>query len=225
MSRHLQNDLTYLDQDILAQSSIVEEMIDKACQALSEGRGDLAIEVQTYEPEVNRREIRIEEECLKILALHQPVAVDLRRVATVLKVNAELERIADLAANIAERTQSLTQFPDFPVPETLGRMATMASEMVHEALDSFVELDVEAAHRVCRQDDEVDQFNVELIHELRQMMREDPDNVEPALHFFSASRQIERIADHATNIAEDALYLVEGEILRHQGISREVENG
>lgn len=225
MSRHLENDLTYLEQDILALSSIVEEMIDKACRSLREVRGDMAIEVIAYEPEVNQREIRIEEECLKILALHQPVAIDLRRVTTVLKVNAELERIADLAVNITERTNSLVHFPEFQAPQTLDRMVALASQMVHQALDAFVGQDVQAARDVCSQDDEVDALNVELIHQLRQMMREKPDNVEPALHFFSASRQIERIADHATNIAEDAVYLVEGEILRHQSPSKEVQNG
>lgn len=225
MTKHLQTDLDQLEQIILAQSSMVEEMIGKASRGLRELRGDVAIEIIAQEPQVNRQEVRIEEECLKILALHQPVAIDLRRVATVMKINTELERIADLAVNIAERTQSLTQFPEFPIPEVLDRMATLATRMVRDALDAFVHQDAEVAKEVCHQDDQVDAYNRELIHELRDLMRERSDVVEPALHFFSASRQIERIADHATNIAEDVIYLVDGEITRHQDFTKEPRNG
>lgn len=215
MTKHLHTDLNYLEQNILTQSSMVEEMIDKASRGLHERRADIALDVIAQETEVNRREIRIEEECLKILALHQPVAIDLRRVTTVLKINAELERIADLAVNIAERTQSLRDHPEFPIPKTLKQMVKIATQMVHEALDAFVQQDVDAAKHVCTQDDEVDRCNRELIDQLRGTMRENSEVVEAALHFFSAARQVERIADHATNIAEDVIYLVEGEIARH----------
>ena len=128
-----------LEREILDQSSRVEEMIAKACQALVERRPDLAPEVTASELEINVREVKIEEECLKILALHQPVAVDLRRTATVLKINTELERIADLAVNIAERTISLAEHPEFEMPAKLERMFVRASDMVHEALDAFVD--------------------------------------------------------------------------------------
>ena len=215
MSKHLHTDLNYLEQNILTQSSMVEEMIVKACRGLRELRADIAFDVIAQEAEVDRREIRIEEECLKILALHQPVAVDLRRVTTVLKINAELERIADLAVNIAERTQSLCDHPEFPIPEILERMAKVATRMVHDALDAFVQQNVETANSVSQRDDEVDGYNRELILQLRNMMCESSSVVEPALHFFSAARQVERIADHATNIAEDVVYLVDGEITRH----------
>lgn len=216
MSKHLQTDLTYLEQELLAQSSMVEEMIRKAAKGLHERRADWAAEIIAKEPEVNRREIRIEEECLKLLALHQPVAVDLRRVTTVLKVNGELERIGDLASNIAERTQCLVQFPEFPIPAKLGEMVIAATTMVHDALDALVHQDAPKALSVCAQDDEVDELNDVLIRELRQAMKDQSEHVDPALHLFSATRQIERIADHATNIAEDVVYLVEGEILRHR---------
>jgi phosphate transport system protein len=217
MSKHLQTDLEYLEQDILAQSSMVEEMIEKACRALRELRADIAQDVVDQEATIDRREIRIEEECLKILALHQPVAVDLRRTAAVMKINNELERIADLAVNIAERTQSLAEHPEFSIPETLETMAKLAASMVHDALDAFVQQDVAVARKVCGRDDQVDAYCREVIDELRQMMRLSSEMVEPALHFFSAARQVERIADHATNIAEDVIYLVEGEIARHRG--------
>jgi phosphate transport system protein len=215
MSKHLERDLEALERDILDQSSRVEEMIAKACQALIERRPDFAEEVAANELEIDVREVKIEEECLKILALHQPVAVDLRRTATVLKINTELERIADLAVNIAERTISLTEFPQFEIPAKLERMFMRASEMVHEALDAFVDQDVEAAREVCLRDDEVDDFNRQVIADLLEIMRTRSDLVEAALHFFSVCRHVERIGDCATNIAEDVLYLVEGEIARH----------
>jgi phosphate transport system protein len=207
--------LEALEHEILDQSSRVEEMIAKACQALVERRPDVANEVIASELEINVREVEIEEDCLKILALHQPVAVDLRRTATVLKINTELERIADLAVNIAERTISLAEHPEFEIPARLERMFVRASDMVHEALDAFVDQDVDAAREVCRRDDEVDDYNRRVIDELLATMRTRSDLVEAALHFFSVCRHVERIGDCATNIAEDVIYLVEGEIARH----------
>jgi phosphate transport system protein len=215
MSKHLERDLEALEREILDQSSRVEEMIAKSCHALLERRADLAHEVAASEMDINAREVKIEEECLKILALHQPVAVDLRRTATVLKINTELERIADLAVNIAERTISLADYPQFEIPAKLERMFARASDMVHDSLDAFVDLDVEAARDVCRRDDEVDEFNRQVIDELLETMRTRSELVEAALHFFSVCRHVERIGDCATNIAEDVIYLVEGEIARH----------
>lgn len=215
MSKHLERDLEALEREVLDQSSRVEEMIAKACQALLERRNDIATKVTESELEINAREVKIEEECLKILALHQPVAIDLRRTATVLKINTELERIADLTVNIAERTICLAEFPQFEIPAKLERMFVRASEMVHDALDAFVDQDVETARDICRRDDEVDDFNRQVIDDLLDVMRTRSDLVEAALHFFSVCRHVERIGDCATNIAEDVLYLVEGEIARH----------
>ena len=218
MSKHLERDLEALEREILAQSSLVEEMINKSCRALVDRRSDLSSEVVAAEQQIDAREVKIEEECLKILALHQPVAVDLRRTATVLKINTELERIADLAVNIAERTSSLADHLDFEIPGKLERMADLATDMVHDALDAFVEFDVVAARAVCRRDEEVDTLNRQAIEELHETMRARADLVEPALHVFSISRHVERIADCATNIAEDVIYLVEGEIARHHHV-------
>ena len=215
MSKHLERDLEAIEREILAQSSLVEEMIAKACRALVERRADITQEVIASEDGINIREVKIEEECLKILALHQPVAVDLRRTATVLKINSELERIADLAVNIAERTQSLAEHLEFEIPERVERMSLKATDMVHDALDAFVELDVAAAREVCRRDDEVDDLNRAVIDELYETMQARPEMIEPGMHMFSVSRHIERIGDCATNIAEDVIYLVEGEIARH----------
>lgn len=214
--KHLERDLELLQRHILAQSAGVEDIIDKAGRALRERRMDLADEVLHGDDEIDQRDVQIEEECLKMLALHQPVAIDLRRIAAVLKINSDLERIGDLAANIAERAKFLIDHPEFPIPSRLERMIDLATTMVRGALDSFVNLDTKAARRICGLDDEVDRYNREIIEELYLAMRRDPEFITAAMHCFSASRHVERIADHATNIAEDVIYLVEGEIARHK---------
>jgi phosphate transport system protein len=144
------------------------------------------------------------------------VAVDLRRVATVLKINGDLERIADLAVNISERTHSLSLYPDFQTPAHLDQMVEAALTMVRDSLDAFVRLDVAAAREVCLRDDIVDELNRQLISDLYELVQANPHDIEPAFHFYSASRHVERIADHATNISEDVIYLVDGEIARHR---------
>ena len=216
MSKHLQRDLENVQRELLALFTIVEETIDNAIRALNERRLDLAEQVLAGDDEIDQREVHIEDECLKILALHQPVAVDLRRVATVIKINTYLERIADLAQNIAERAQFLATQPSFPIPSQLQRMVNLATQMVRDALASFVSLDAQAARRVCLADDQVDECNREIIDELYHLMQVHPEMVKPAMHCFSASRYVERIADHATNIAEDVIYLIEGDIVRHR---------
>ena len=216
MSKHLQRDLESLERQVLAQASIVEEMIQKASKALREIRPELVAEVIRRELLVDEQEVLIEEACLKILALHQPVAVDLRRTATILKINNDLERIADLAVNIAERAQSLSRHWGLVVPEAFDRMVLVTVSMVRDALDALVNLDVDTARDVCLRDDEVDALNRDVIDETRQVMHSQPELIEAALHLFSASRHVERIADHATNIAEDVIYLVAGEIARHK---------
>lgn len=213
--KHLQRDLEQLNKRLLGMSGLVEEMIDQATRALAERREEWAEQVVASDAEVDQQEVQIEEECLKILALHQPVAVDLRRIATVLKANADLERIADLAVSIAERAQAIADSPSFPIPDQLERMVALATQMVRGAMDAFVNLDSAAASRILRLDDTVDALNRDIIAELQTLMQQDPHLVAPALHCFSATRHIERIADHATNIAEDVIYLVEGDIVRH----------
>lgn len=216
MTKHLQRDLEAVYNDLLSLSTVVEEMIDQAALALIERRYDLAANVIEADKSVDRREVRIEEECLKILALHQPVAIDLRRIASVIKINNDLERIADLAVNVAERSLSLDKYLQFPVPRKMSRMVSLATQMVRGSLDAFVNLDTAAAKRIMSLDDTIDQLNVEVIEELQELMQSEPTMVVPALHCFSASRHLERIGDHATNIAEDVIYLVAGDIVRHQ---------
>lgn len=215
MSTHLLRDIESLEKKVLAQSSVVERMIYRASQALRDLQTELLANLRSDEESVNTREVEIEEDCLKILALHQPVAVDLRRVATMLKINNDLERIADLAVNIGERAKSLVLHPEFPFPDQLDEMVEVSTSMVRESLDAFVRQDVQAAREICCRDDVVDKLNRQVIDNLHLYVQEHIGEFAPAMQYFSASRHIERIADHATNIAEDVIYLVDGEIARH----------
>ncbi|RCS54443.1 phosphate transport system regulatory protein PhoU [Bremerella cremea] len=216
MPLHLQRDLDHLHHEVLSLSGVVEEMLEKATRALFERNAQMADEVIGFDFIVDEREVQIEEECLKALALHQPVAVDLRRIATVLKVNNDLERMADLTVNLAERAKSVIEYPTFVIPPRLARMADIAKEMLADVLDSFVNMDCVAAARVGATDELVDRMNEEIIQELQKTMKDRPDQVVPALHCFSASRHIERISDHATNISDDVIYMVKGTIVRHR---------
>ncbi|MEM9826376.1 MAG: phosphate signaling complex protein PhoU [Planctomycetota bacterium] len=216
MSKHLGRELGHLRDDLIRQFGVVEEMIHMAVRSLVNRRVDLADRVIARDTEVDETDIRIEEECLKLIALHQPVATDMRWLITVVKVNAELERMADLACNTAERTRALDAFPLFPVPDELTDMVAAATVMVRTALDAFVDNDSVLAFRVLASDDEVDALNRIVIDQLHELMKEDSDMVEPAVHCFSASRHIEQIADLAGTIAEDVIYLVDGDIVRHQ---------
>jgi len=215
MSVHLQLDLHELHKDLLSMCAAVEEMIHRAVDQLSEPKLEDARRLVAQDTEIDRWDVRIEESCLKILALHQPVAIDLRRIATVLKISGELERVADLAVNIAERSAGLLDGPNVIVPDRLKDMAAKAVDMLHRSIDAYVELDSQKARQVCAEDDIVDEANRTLIAELIKYMHVEPDRLDSLLHLFSAVRQVERVADHATNIAEDVVYLVEGRIIRH----------
>lgn len=215
MTIHMRRDLERLHRELLAMCSMVEELIHRAVDALCDPANSKGERLADADEEIDRREVQIEEECLKILALHQPVAIDLRRITAVMKITGELERVADLGVNIAERASGLASSPELPIPDDLREMARIALEMLHRSIDAFVELDTDAARSVCADDDLVDRLNDKLIDQIKSLMQRH-ELVEPALHLFSATRHIERVADHATNIAEDVVYLVEGEIIRHQ---------
>ena len=163
MTKHFHRDLENLQKEILSLSSRVEDMIDSAGRCLFEPNRELAREVIEADKQVDQREVSIEEECLKMLALHQPVAIDLRRIAAVLKINHDLERIGDLAVNIVQRADCLHQRPDFRMPAKLERMARLATSMVRGTLNAFVDSDVDAAREICLSDDEVDDINREII--------------------------------------------------------------
>jgi phosphate transport system protein len=216
MSKHLQRDLDNLQRDILAMAGLVELSIHKSIRALSERDVDMAREVIRGDSQIDGEENHIDEECLKMLALHQPVAIDLRRITAAMMIIVDLERMGDLAEEIAERALQLARPPHFPIPERLQRMTDLTTTMVRQSLDAFVNLNVHQARVVHRLDDEVDRYNEEIIQEIMQTMQRSADLIEAGLSLFSATRHLERIADHATNIAEDVIYLVEGEIVRHR---------
>jgi phosphate transport system protein len=222
MSKHLERDLEVLERDLLSLAGNVQGAIDKAIRALRESDAGLAREVIAGDGQIDFGENQLDEECLKILALHQPVAVDLRRVISVIQITTDLERMGDLAEEIAERALTLAGLPRFPIPEKLQHMADLTMSMVQQSLDAFVELDTEQARAVLRLDDEVDRYNAEIIAEILQAMKDDPALIDAGMSLFSATRHLERIADHATNIAEGVVYLAEGEVVRHKAEATDV---
>jgi phosphate transport system protein len=215
MPEHLRRELEKLKQHILGLGAVVEESMRKAVQALEQRKAPLAEEVMAADLEIDHAEVELEEECLKILALHQPVAIDLRFIVAVLKINNDLERIGDLAVNIAERALYLAEHDETRAPLDFGQMARKAQTMVKDALDALVNMDPDLARSICAADDEVDAINREMYIEVQRSIRQTPDRLEGLIHLLSASRHLERVADHATNIAEDVVYMVEGEIIRH----------
>lgn len=225
MTKHLTREITAIQTRLLTLFGVVEQMISDATRALCFREYARVAHVLDRDDRVDSEEVMIEEECLKVLALHQPVASDLRHLTAILKINSDLERIADLACNIAERAESAQAYPYFPTPDRLPVMAQESTEMVRRALDAFVGQDVALARQVILDDVRVDKLNRGIIQELKGIMASDGDLVEPALHYFSASRHYERIADHAENIAEDVIYMISGEIIRHKHGEFKIEVG
>lgn len=196
---------------------MVEESVEGAIRAVDTRDTQLAQQIIKSDEQVDMMEIDIEEECLHTLALHQPVAFDLRYVVAVLKINNELERIADLAANIAKRADFLVHQPKVEtVPYDLPRMAAMVRTMLKRSLDALVKIDPDMARSVVDMDDEVDEIHRQMYQDVENEIRKNLDHVPQLIHLLSISRQMERIADHAVNIAEDVMYMALGEILRHR---------
>ncbi|MDZ7373209.1 MAG: phosphate signaling complex protein PhoU [candidate division KSB1 bacterium] len=216
MSRHFQRELARLKDRLLLDAGRVENQLRKAVQAVQNLDGDLAREVIADDAAVDAAEVELEEECLKIVALYQPVARDLRLVVAVLKINNDLERIGDLAVNIAERAEYLSSRAPIWVDFDLEGMASMVISMVRESLDALVNLDPEVARSVCARDETIDNRNREVFHLIVEMAKQHPDQVDRLIPYMMVARHLERVADHATNIAEDVLYMIEGEIVRHR---------
>ncbi len=215
MPRHLERDLERLRKEILEVGSLVEEAIDKVIKALMERRPEIARDVIDGDEAIDAKEVDVEEHCLKILALHQPVAIDLRFIVAVMKVNNDLERMGDLAANIAERAVYLAAHDAIRLPDTFQDMAATVRTMVRQSLDALVNMDVKLARGVLRRDDEVDAANREMFEALQQLMHDDPASIERAVQALSSSRNLERTADLATNVAEDVIFMIDGEVIRH----------
>ena len=209
-----------LKQKILFVGTLVEEAIAKAVSALIKRDRNLARSVIDEDDEIDRMEVDVEEEVLKILALYHPVAADLRFVIAALKINNDLERMGDLAQNIAKRVVFLTKCEQFDLPVEFRNMATKTQAMVKQCLDALVNSDPELARRVRDADDEVDELRREIQDQITRQIELHPDRAECLLRLTSVARHLERLADMATNVAEDVIYMVDGEIVRH---SRPVE--
>ncbi|MBC8425036.1 phosphate signaling complex protein PhoU [bacterium] len=216
MTTHFQREIDAIKRELLALGGLVEETLWKAVQAFNERDESLADEVVETDREIDRREVQMEEECLKVLALHQPVAVDLRLIVAVLKINNDLERIGDLSVNIARRARFLASHPQVRAPFDLPGMARQAQAMLHDSLDAVVNMDTALARRVCEADDEIDAVHRQTFGLVRDEIRAHPDQLDALTHILSTSNHLERIGDLATNIAEDVIYLVEGRIVRHR---------
>jgi phosphate transport system protein len=211
----MQRDLEKLQRLVLRMAGYVEEAVYQAIHALRENDRKLAERVVEGDTRIDQLENEVQDECLKNLALHQPVAVDLRRISAVLLISTDLERMGDLAVQIAERAMHISSTAHPAVPGRPNAMTEKATDMVRRSLDAFVHSDAAAARAVIRMDEQVDADNDVIIEELIGRMKQSPDQIEAGLSLFSAVRHLERIADHATNIAEDVVYLVEGEVVRH----------
>jgi phosphate transport system protein len=215
MSVHLQREIERVKKGILALCAIVEDQVQMAVRALLERDVELARAVEERDRDIDHREVEVEEECLKILALHQPVAIDLRFIVAAMKINNDLERIGDLAVNIARKAVSFVEETQMEIRFDIAGMWDKTQAMLRDSLDALVNMDAALAADVCRRDDEVDRIKHDIRVGAEEAIRCQPDEVRPLMRLLAVSRNLERIADCATNIAEDVIYMSEGRIIRH----------
>jgi len=216
MSMHIRREIAVLKKEILALGAATEEILYKAMKSLEERDKPIAEQVMKEDADIDQMEVEIEEDCLKVLALHQPVAGDLRLIIAILKINNDLERVGDLAVNIAERAAFLATREKVEIPPDFMKMSEISRDMLKKSLDSLVMEDSALAHKVCGMDDAVDAINREMYILIQDEIRKDPSKMESLIHLLSVSRHLERVADLATNIAEDVIYMIDGEIVRHK---------
>jgi phosphate transport system protein len=215
MQRHFHEELEALKQTLLAMGGLVEDQIRRVMAALLERDGAAAQEVIDRDRQVNAYDVEVDEKCVELLALHQPTAGDLRFITTAMKIVTDLERIGDQAVNIAQRALELNREPQLKPYIDLPRMAERSQRMVKESLDAFVARDTELARQVCAEDAEVDALKEQIFRELLTFMMEDARTIPRAIHLILISRFLERVADHATNIAEMVIYMVDSKMVRH----------
>ncbi|MFO7811080.1 MAG: phosphate signaling complex protein PhoU [Candidatus Delongbacteria bacterium] len=216
MSKYLQNELTKLKKKFYELCTIVEEDVRNAVRSVYESSDGLAQKVIDKDEEIDMMEIDIEEDCLKLLALYQPVAIDLRLIISMLKINSDLERIGDLAVNISERSVKIISLNRKDDSFDFTDMCEKALRMVKNSIDSMIDFDLEKAESVIEADDEVDKIHESVFGRINEALKKEPDNFELLSQYLTISRSLERIADHATNIAEDVVYMINGTIIRHQ---------
>ncbi len=216
MTRHIERQIDQLKQRVLIIGTLVEEAISKAITALINRDVPLAQRVIESDAEIDRMEVEVEEECLKILALYQPVAADLRFVVAAIKMNNDLERMGDLAKNIAKRVSQLAQGDQADLPPQIRPMAIKSQEMVKQCLEAVINADPALARYVREQDDIVDNARQEIRDQVLEGIKANPENTDNLLRINAVSKHFERLADMATNVAEDVIYMVEGDIVRHR---------
>ncbi len=216
MERHFDQELGKLKERLLTMAGMAEQSVGKAVKALVDRDPKLARAVIEEDALINRLEVEVEETCLNLLARYQPEAKDLRTIAMVFKIVNDLERVGDQGVNVAERTLDLLEEPQLKPLIDIPRMATLAQQMLKDSLDAFVNGDTELAREVCRRDDEVDLLNDQIYDELLVYMSQDAKTITRAIDLILIGRHLERVADHATNIAEDVYYLVRGTTIKHR---------
>jgi phosphate transport system protein len=213
--QHYESELRELHLKLLEMGGFVEKQIANAITALVERDDDLARLTIERDHAANKMDVEIDEHCLRLLALHQPAGRDLRLITTALKITTDLERIGDMAVNICERVIELNPEPQLKPMIDIPRMAEIAGLMLRESLDAFVRGDVDLALKVCRDDDRIDNLTTQLFREILSYMAEDAQTISRGIRLVFVAKYLERIADHATNIAEDVVFLVEGKVIRH----------
>ncbi len=221
MTTVFEKELESLNGKILQLCSLVERSINNSVKSLVERDSKLAVETIDRDAEINKIEVEIDEECIRLIAIRQPRASDLRFITTAMKITTDLERIGDLTENICERAQELNEEPILKPYIDIPQMAEIAEKMLKDAIDAFVRRDVHLARNVLKQDDIIDRLNAQVFNELLFYMIQDPTTVSRAIKITYVSKYLERIADHATNIAEMVVYLVEGKIIRHMAMPEE----
>jgi len=215
MAFHFQRELKKIKRMILSLGALVEDRVRESRRAIDDFDAAVAEKIIKSDFEIDEMEVEIEEECLKIIALHQPVAVDLRFLVAVIKINNDLERIGDQVVNIAQRIQTIAKKQRSDFHFDYSEMAEKAEIMLKMSLDALVNFDTDAAFKVLTLDDEVDAIKNEAYHKIRDAIRQNPEDVEYLINLLLISRHLERLGDHATNIAEEVAYMIEGEIVRH----------
>ncbi len=218
--KHFSRELEKIKKLILSLGAMVEEQVRMATQTVETHDAELVKQIIKFDHDVDEMEVEIEEECLKVLALHQPVAVDLRFLIAVIKINNDLERIGDQAVNIAERVDVIAKRDLSDFFFDYSSMGEKAQKMLKMSLDALVNMDYDQAYEVVMMDDEVDQIKHDAYDRIKKAMREHPDKLGELINLLLISRHLERLADHTTNIAEEVIYLIEGEIIRHAEYDR-----
>ncbi|MCC6550976.1 MAG: phosphate signaling complex protein PhoU [Ignavibacteriaceae bacterium] len=215
MERHFEHQIEKLKTRVIKMCSLVDEQVEFALRAVDEENMELASLVKERDNKVDKYDVKIDKICQKIFALNQPVAMDLRLIMSSLTINSNLERIGDIAVNLAEGAMLLKQKPSFWGRTHIKEMSVLAKEMIKNSIDAFIEGNAKLAEKVVQSDDRLDSLNAENHKILIEIMKETPENIEPAVHLLVMSRQLERLGDHATNISEDVYFIVEAEMIKH----------